>query len=340
MQRAGWCGIAMALLSLSYSQTSQAERFYGPDEITQSHACERWGATPRELLGHERNWQRLFALTSLAHFVYSEPETGIRHNASIGDEPSDWVVVLTTRDLPYGLYDPGGYAAAVRNVRTGEVVIAVRGSDNNSDWNRNFAEGGLIGDQHNKLAALVEKVRARFGTSFTTVLGHSRGGQLATYAAIVGQAHAVTFNSAVLPRQFFEQARRRYSLKSIELRHVYTATTDGLVSITDPVSSFSSLVTDGLVVGTVQKLYYSNELSHVTSDDMKGDQISMWDKGCYGGWYNPLPQPQFYCPIPGGFKAWDPTLFLKLLHSIEFTKEAVYRINSYFRAARRHVSRC
>lgn len=95
--------------------------------------------------------------------------------------------------------DGSGFRAGV--FQSGDrVVVSFAGTQMNSavDWVTNALQfGGRIPNQYREARALLEEVRARFGPN-VTVVGHSLGGGLATYAGLATDTPVVAYNGAGL----------------------------------------------------------------------------------------------------------------------------------------------
>ena len=94
--------------------------------------------------------------------------------------------------------DAGFYARPYKNQRTGEIVVAFRGTEN--DWRDIVADAGQLNgrsDQYRRASLLADKLETG-GVPTITYTGHSLGGGLATTAAATTQQQSITFNSAAL----------------------------------------------------------------------------------------------------------------------------------------------
>lgn len=322
------CTIILCALLITPT-VAEATLYYSLDDVTQQEIC-KWSAKPSFVRERRAHWERLAVLIGLADSIYATPEQGtaVRVSPSSADpayagfDAQAWRVVANTNQLDPGLYDPGGYAAALENQQTHEVILAIRGSDTFGDWDRNFAQDGLIGDQHNKIGDFVALVKSKFGARFTTIVGHSRGGQLAVYAAVISHKKAVTFNASVIPRQFFETARVKYGVDGVEIRNIYTKVTDGMLTISDFISSWSSMFSDGLVFGSIEGIEYENNLRAVWIDNGNHDfEITIRDMSWLG-----------YSGPPGDDwgDSLDPTWSFRAFHSIKRMRLAAARLYLFY----------
>ena len=128
--------------------------------------------------------------------------------ATYGDAvPEGWSEVTADQMADLGI-DPAmfsddqtGFAARMYVDEDGHYVVAYRGSNDLQDWMQNVTQGrGNSTAQYQQAAALAEHVHgalSALGKGDDLVFtGHSLGGGLASLAAMVTGAPAVTFNAA------------------------------------------------------------------------------------------------------------------------------------------------
>src|SRR5262249_39548833 len=122
---------------------------------------------------------------------------------------ADWEKILKGKGVSDAdikrYHDSGFYAAVYKNEKTGETVIAYRGTQPSSgtDWEQDkdarfWKLGEPVPTQYEaagRLATLIGKDEGRN----LTLTGHSLGGGLASYAGGLTGANAVTFNGARNP---------------------------------------------------------------------------------------------------------------------------------------------
>ena len=95
--------------------------------------------------------------------------------------------------------DSGFFAATYKDLRTGNIVLAYRGTEKTSikDWWANAKQGlGFETAQYNQAAETAYEVKSLFPNENITVTGHSLGGGLAGVGAAVLGVPTTTFNAA------------------------------------------------------------------------------------------------------------------------------------------------
>lgn len=101
-----------------------------------------------------------------------------------------------------------GFAAATyKNQKTGEIVVAFRGTEfsTHSDRKTDFQLAlGKNTSQHQQAVQYFESIKSQYGNNIT-VTGHSLGGSLAQAVALTYGVQGVTFNSAAVPDEILDQ---------------------------------------------------------------------------------------------------------------------------------------
>ncbi len=298
-------GFRTFLLGVSFFLTAgaaEATSVYRMDDLDTATACSAWRGKAAELGSQARYWHRTAVLARLSTEVYRDLNIGETVAAGPPDEPlQTWTVVDRIERQPDELYDTGVFAVAFRNVTTSEVVVAVRGSENTADWVRNLTEHGRIGDQHLRISRFTKFIDNRFGALFTTVTGHSRGGQLAAFGALMSRRSAVVFNASVLPDDFVEYARA-HGEQLPSITNVVSAVADiyELLPITmqEYVSSWSSAITGGTETkyAKIEEIYFGGtnytfaKVAEMGQTWIALEDTTDWEimtKQFRGGWDNP-----------------------------------------------------
>ena len=153
----------------------------------------------------------------LSDCVYQAPPCG-------GKDIGDWEVVpygdlgrppLTRNDFVQtnrSGEDRGFYSRPYRNKKTGELVVAFRGTE--PEWRDIVADINQLqhgySDQYKRAQKLAERLEAG-GVNSVTYTGHSLGGGLATTAAASTRQESVTFNAAALSPATAETLSIEYS---------------------------------------------------------------------------------------------------------------------------------
>jgi hypothetical protein len=116
----------------------------------------------------------------------------------------DAIVSATSKDVVIEDANTGFQAVIYQNNHSGEVIVSFRGSDTGSlsdiqtDWlDTNLAQGvGYTPDSYMQGAELARTIKAGFENVRLT--GHSMGGGVANYAAILNNLDYFAFNAAGL----------------------------------------------------------------------------------------------------------------------------------------------
>ncbi|MCK6476027.1 MAG: DUF2974 domain-containing protein [Phycisphaerales bacterium] len=92
-----------------------------------------------------------------------------------------------------------GFAAAVYKGQVEgrqQIVIAMRGTDDDADWGQNRASVVTVPEQYDQALALVREVAIQNPGAEIILTGHSLGGALAAYSGILADHPAMIFNAA------------------------------------------------------------------------------------------------------------------------------------------------
>ena len=176
-----------------------------------------------------------------------------------------------------------GFAARMYVDEDGHYVVAYRGSDDLMDWIQNVAQGaGTATAQYHQAAALAEHVHgalSALGKGDDLVFtGHSLGGGLASLAAMVTGAPAVTFNAAgvhdtTLLAHGVDPAQARQDALGGQIRAYRTAG-----------EPLTGLQEDGILAGAVpDALGVPIRLAPADNKHWIPDEIERWS------WHNPQP---------------------------------------------------
>ena len=141
-------------------------------------------------------------LGAFSQFVYTNTAT-----AAVA-----WIPEGFTRVPVDPVTDNGFYASAFLNRRTGQLVIAFRGSNDLSDWiaNSTFVSG-VLPSQFSQAFDFISKVKDAVGNipdANIVLTGHSLGGGLAALASVATGIEAVTFDAPKIGAFMGELARR------------------------------------------------------------------------------------------------------------------------------------
>ncbi len=214
-------------------------------KLTPEYVCSKWYGRSDEAAGYRDYFADLYLYAQLSREVYADKGKGDGQYST--QDLNGNVRAWTVREMRDGhnrnLYDTGLYAVAIVNSATSDLVVVVRGSANSHDWKRNF-DPGEVGDQHILVADFVSAVARKYGR-IKAIAGHSRGGQLAMYAALKTGVPAVTFNTAILPKNFFETLSASNRRNSARIHNVYSATGDFFNAQRDLISQASGIFASG-----------------------------------------------------------------------------------------------
>ena len=114
-------------------------------------------------------------------------------------------MAIGLRDLHFD--NMGFNALLFRDIRSGEYVLAFRGTDGiGDDWDSNFKQGrGERARQYELAVHLVDRLEEKLPGATIHVTGHSLGGGLASTAALRIGAEATVFNPAAVHPQTAER---------------------------------------------------------------------------------------------------------------------------------------
>ena len=162
----------------------------------------RYGSLPNKQLA-----QKLLPHALMANDVYSNDPRGRGLGTAVAvgwSRGEDWNAILRKGGFTEGQIRlaerVGFFATTYRNTRTGEIVIAYRGTDQKRDWpgaNLNAWMG--TADLQHKFAADVAFIVKHFSSKGAPIslTGHSLGGELASYAGEqTGITSVYTYNAA------------------------------------------------------------------------------------------------------------------------------------------------
>lgn len=91
-----------------------------------------------------------------------------------------------------------GFQAAIYESPDGKAVLAFAGTQDGTDWKRNFQQGtGGVPDQYDQALQLAQTAKFHYSDDLS-ITGHSLGGGLATYAGLQTGTPTRAFNAAGL----------------------------------------------------------------------------------------------------------------------------------------------
>jgi len=95
-------------------------------------------------------------------------------------------------------FESAGFKATLyKNSKTGEVVLAFKGTENLKDWQQNITQGlGKNSTHYEKAKMLAARLKLVYQKLEFT--GHSLGGGMASAASIVSKQKATVFNAAAV----------------------------------------------------------------------------------------------------------------------------------------------
>jgi len=148
-------------------------------------------------------------LASIARDVYNPAYSVTESWQKLSDKEIDALGIsadFLNETLSGQIAKEDGLRAGLYRTADNELVLAFAGTNLKStrDWITNLRQGiGLETDEYTKAAALARQFQAAPGKKYLT--GHSKGGALASLAAIITQNKAVTFNPAGLHPETLER---------------------------------------------------------------------------------------------------------------------------------------